>query len=71
MAFTVIGSMFFPDWPHFGQRTGALSEPVPAAQQSDNCYFAFGASTGAFTEASNPVFETDSAIFLGSVFEGS
>ncbi len=71
MAFTVIRSTFFPDWSHFGQRNGTFSDAVLTAQQSDNCYFAFGASTGAFTEASNPVFETDSAIFLGSVFEGS
>jgi len=67
----VIGSTFLPGWSHFGQRNVAFSDPGSTPQQSDNCYFAFGASTGAFTEASNPVFETDSAILFGSVFEGS
>lgn len=67
----MIGSTFFPDWSHFGQRGVPFSDPASTSQQSDNCYFAFWASTGAFTDASNPVFETDSAIFFGSVFEGS
>ena len=71
MAFTVIGSTFFPDWPHFGQRDVAFSTSGGTLQQSANGYFVFWASTGAFTDASNPVFETDSAIFFGSVFEGS
>ena len=71
MAFTVIGSTFFPDWSHFGQRGVAFSASADTLQQSANGYFAFGASGDAFTDASNPVLETDSAIFRGSVLAGS
>lgn len=67
----MIGSTFLPDWSHLGQRSGPVSGPASTAQQSAKSYFAFWASTGAFTDASNPICETDSAIFFGSVFEGS
>ena len=54
---------------------GASGGPVAAGlsnwQQSDMGYFAFLLSAGSLTEASNPVFETDSAIFFGSVLVGS
>lgn len=58
-----LGALRAAEWPW-----GGLSFGKAAIGHN---YFAFGPSAVVFTEASNPVFETDSAIFFGSVFEGS